>query len=106
MYLGCQQREYFITRGIDLNLDDRGQVDVTDSAIDYNGTPLAYHLTGTYDAASTSLSAQINWTFTGSTSVRRDTFTANLASGDTGDVAMTQVLRTGCEAQIRLVRRQ
>lgn len=104
MRMACVGKPYLITKGIDLNVDDMSNVDIADTATDYGGKALAYHLYGTYSPAAKSISAKISWTFAGSSKARLDEFTANLISNDSGDVPMTQVQVTGCDALIRFTK--
>ncbi|WP_130481617.1 fibronectin type III domain-containing protein [Sphaerotilus mobilis] len=103
MQLGCVGRDHNISRNIDLDVDGASLVNVTGEAIDYSGSALAYHLHGSYEPSTHVLDAQIDWTFSNSTAVRMDRFTAQLSTDDTGPVTMTQVLKTGCDANIRFV---
>jgi hypothetical protein len=102
--MACTGAPYLITKGVDLNVDDMSNVDVADTANDYDGSALAYHLYGTYSPVAKSISAKISWTFANSSSTRLDGFTANLSSNDSGDVPMTQVQVTGCDATIRFTK--
>ncbi|MGM9319393.1 fibronectin type III domain-containing protein [Deinococcus aquaticus] len=101
MRIACAGSEYLITKGIDLDLDRQSNVNVLGNGNDYDGTALAYHLHGFFSPTNRTLSATIDWTFAGSSSVRQDVFVANLATGDSGDVAMAQTKMTGCDAIIR-----
>lgn len=64
---------------------------------------MAYVVTGTYDNTSKILDGRMTMTFEGSSFVRVDTFTADLSTGDTGDITMNQIEQVGCTAQIRFV---
>jgi chitodextrinase len=105
MTLGCTDREPNIVKDIDLNLGASTVVDIADNAFDYNGTALSYHLYGGYTPASGAVTARITWTFQNSSNIRVDEFTANLATGDSGAVAMTQVQVTGCNGSIRFIKK-
>ena len=89
---------------MDLDVDYSSTVSVVGNAFDYDGGPLAYSLSGTYDSSSQDLNGQIIWTFENNPARRRDVFAANIASGDSGDVNMDQVEVTGCNALIRFVK--
>jgi chitodextrinase len=103
MYLGCQNREWLIEKMIDLNLSASKDITYTDSAKDYGGTDMIYHLYGSFDADQKSLDAEIRWTFEGSSDIRLDKFVASFVNDDSGEIAMTQVQRTGCDAKVRFV---
>jgi chitodextrinase len=98
---------YVVENDVDLDVNSDQSVNVVGTGTDYGGGGLAYQLFGTYAAAQTSLTGRISWTFANSSNVRVDLFNVNVASGDTGDVTMTnQVMGLGsCITQIRFVRK-
>jgi chitodextrinase len=102
--LKCQGQDYNLQTNLDLNERVANMIQVSDTGTDYDGTPLAYVITGTYDDVSTELDAQITFTFEGSPCVRVDEFSAFLSGGDTGDIEMNQIQQCGCTAAIRFVR--
>ncbi|MDP4300500.1 fibronectin type III domain-containing protein [Leptothrix discophora] len=104
LQLACVGQSYNISNHVDLDADSDSLVNVTDQAMDYSGTPLAYHLHGTFDPETKVLHAQIDWAFSNSSDVRLDTFTATLSMDDTGNLPLTQVHRTGCDGHIRFTR--
>ena len=104
VFMGCQEREYRIEEKMDLDINYSATVSVVGEGQDYDGDNLAYALSGAYDSASGLLDGQIIWIFEDNPRRRLDTFEVDLTDGDTGDVDMTQVERTGCEALIRFVR--
>lgn len=106
MRIACAGSDYLITKGIDLDLDRQSNVNVLGTGNDYDGDALAYHLHGFFSPTNRTLNATIDWTFEGSSSVRQDVFIANLTTGDSGDVAMTQTKITGCDAIIRFTQGQ
>ena len=103
VYLACQGREYLIEERMDLDIQFTDAVSIVGEGNDYDGTLLAYALTGVYRADTQLLSGDIIWTFEGSTQRRRDLFEASLEGGDSGDVYMEQVEVTGCDAMIRFL---
>lgn len=104
IFLGCQGREFLLDAKLDLDETINSFVEVSGSGFDYPGTPLTYSLRGIYEATTTSLSADIFWTFANNSAIRQDRFTANLATGNSGIVAMQQIQVTGCDAQVQIVR--
>lgn len=104
MKIGCQSRAYLFAKGLDLDVDSQSNVSVVGTANDYDGGRMAYHLHGFFSPSTRILTAVIDWTFEGTNHIRKDSFKANLATGDSGDVAMTQERVTGCDAKIRLVK--
>jgi hypothetical protein len=104
MKIKCaNQPTYVVEKDVDLDIGDDRSLSVVGSARDYGGTMMGYQLYGDYIAATSILSGSIRWTFANSSNVRRDEFDAPFTRLDTGDVAMRQVLVTGCDAQIRFV---
>ena len=106
IYMGCQGADYNIEDSIDLDLDTSGEIPyVINKGEDYDGSALAYHITGYYFASEGNIDGAISWTFENSSSVRKDEFLAHIGSGDSGDVNMDQVVVTGCDGKIRFVRK-
>tara|TARA_B100000678_G_scaffold10694_2_gene8726 strand:- start:12559 stop:15315 length:2757 start_codon:yes stop_codon:yes gene_type:complete len=105
-YIGCIDREYLIEESLDLDLELTSTVEVAGEGFDYPGTPLTYVLTGLYSPQSSVLDAEIFWTFENDSRNRLDRFSADLSTGDSGNVVMNQVMVTGCTAQIRFVRNE
>lgn len=104
MKLGCQGQNWLIEKKVDLNLDNNFDLVVTDSAHDYSGTALVYHLYGSYIVSDMALNASIRWTFENSSNVRMDEFQAVFSSDDTGDINMNQTQKTGCDAKVRFIK--
>ncbi|WP_194755258.1 immunoglobulin-like domain-containing protein [Aliidiomarina indica] len=104
IYLACVDREYLLQNYIDLDVDYSTSVSVSGTGRDYPGTELAYTLFGTYNADNQVLSADITWVFEGSSTQRRDRFSADLSTGDTGNIVADQIEQTGCDLWIRFVR--
>lgn len=102
-FVACQGLDYQVEEQMDLDIAFTSSVSVLGEGIDYDGTPLAYTLSGVYAADSGDLDGEIIWSFEGSSLRRRDLFAVNLAAGDSGDVNMDQVEITGCDALIRFV---
>lgn len=102
MQIKCtDQSAYVVTKNVDLDIKDNQNISLVGEANDYSGTAMAYQLFGGYLASGSVFAGRINWTFANTSNVRTDEFTTTLNTSDTGNVAMTQVLRTGCDAQIR-----
>jgi Fibronectin type III domain len=101
----CSDRStYVVDTSLDLDQQNDGQISVVGNATDYTGTAMAYQMTGPYSAITGIFSGQINWTFTGSTSLRTDGFSASLTKADTGDLTMSKVKDNGgCTAAIRFL---
>ena len=104
VYVKCEGEDYQVRTNLDLNEMITNTIQVSDTGTDYDGTPLAFVISGTYDDSSTQLDAQITWTFQGEPCVRVDQFTAILSGSDTGDIQMDQIQVCGCTADIRFVR--
>lgn len=102
MKIKCSDRaDYVVSKNIDIDIQDNQNISLVGQATDYTGGAMAYQLFGGYQAAGALFTGRINWTFANSTNVRADEFSASLNTLDTGDIAMNQVQRTGCDAQIR-----
>lgn len=105
MKIKCaSQSRYVVEDYIDLDEASTQNISVMGSATDYSGTGMAYYISGAYDNAQKILSGNITWTFSNSSNVRLDQFSGTLSTNDTGDINMTQVKVTGCNAQIRFIR--
>jgi hypothetical protein len=100
-YLACQGQPYVIEKDLDLNEEISDTIQATGNATDYNGTPMAYIVSGLYDASSKILDGSIVFSFLNSSCVRKDLFNTDLSTGDTGDTVMNQVQVCGCTATIR-----
>jgi hypothetical protein len=71
-----------------------------------NETPLHMELIGTYDNSTYLISAELTTTFTGKDCVRKDEFSTNLTSNDTGYITMTQTQSCGgCTGQVRMIKK-
>lgn len=107
MQMRCRDADYYVvTQEIDLDPQDGGVVNVVGNANDYTGEPMAYQLSGSYNAAVRQLDGRVLWSFANSSNIREDVFRINLSRNDTGDVPMEQVQVTGCDAVIRFGRLQ
>lgn len=95
---------YAVDTSIELDESITSNVSAVGSATDYDGTPMAYVLTGVYDAVTQRFDGRIDWSFEGEACYRADTFSVGLAGSDSGDVTMSQVSVCGCTAAIRLSR--
>jgi len=95
---------YVVDTTLDFNESVSSSISVVGSATDYDGSPMTYVLSGTYESSEQSIDAQIDWAFENSDCARTDVFTADLSSGDTGDVTMTQTSYCGCTAMIRFTK--
>lgn len=105
MQIKCaNQSTYVVSKNIDLDIKDNQNISVVGEAADYSGTALAYQLFGGYLASNSVFTGRINWTFANSSNVRADEFSTMLNTLDTGNIAMSQVLRAGCDAQIRFTK--
>lgn len=102
--MACQNRNYLLEQQLDLDEDVLSSVSVTGEGQDYDGSNLAYALSGAYNAETTTLEAEIIWAFEGRSERRRDVFTADLSQDDTGNITMNQVEVTGCAAMIRFIK--
>ncbi len=100
-YLACQGQPYVIEKDLDLNEEITNNIQATGTAYDYNGTGMAYVVSGLYDSPSKVLDGNILFSFLNSSCVREDLFTADLSTGDSGDTVMNQVQVCGCTATIR-----
>jgi len=89
--MACQNRNYLLEQQLDLDEDVVSSVSVTGEGQDYDGTNLAYALSGAYSIETTTLEAEIIWTFEGSNRRRRDVFTADLSQDDTGNITALPV---------------
>ena len=103
VYIKCQEQSYQVEFNLDLDEYVTTNILYTGTGYDYNGTPLAFILTGIYNRDSSLFHGQITWSFEGSSCIRIDEFDVNLGSGDTGDVTMDQTAVCGCTTQIRFV---
>ena len=101
MRLACDGREYLLENNIDLQATSDGVVNFAGSGNDYDGTELAYIVSGIFDPQSLSLDGRITYTFADIPGVRIDEFIVDLSNGDSGDVLMNQVQVTGCESVVR-----
>lgn len=107
IFIACVGRDYQVTAKLDLDEEYSSAVSVVGTGNDYGGTALAFNLYGIYGADTGILNADINWTFEGSSSVRKERFSANLSTGDSGDVPMEFVVDNGgCDAVIRFIKDQ
>lgn len=105
MFIKCQSRtNYVVEDTFDLDEEFTSDVFVFGEATDYNGSQMYYSLFGGYDPETSQFDGEINWSFEVSQDIRKDTFSADLNTSDTGDINMLQVQRTGCDAAIRFVR--
>jgi hypothetical protein len=95
---------YVVDTTMDLNEEVSGSISVVGQATDYDGTPMTYVLTGSYDSSDMSMDARIDWSFEGNDCARVDTFSTSLANDDTGDITMNQTSVCGCTAQIRFTK--
>jgi len=104
MFSKCSDRSnYVVEDSFDLDEGLTEDIFVFGEANDYDGTPMYYNLFGTYNNVTKNFNGEINWSFEGSTQLRKDVFTADLSLSDTGDISMNQVQVTGCDADIRFV---
>lgn len=99
VYIKCQDKNYLVKLNLDVDGNEAGAVQATGSGNDYDGSALTYVLSGKLNPTSRVFGGEITWA--GNSCVRRDTFSVTLASGDTGDQAMSQVAVCGCTTQIR-----
>jgi tetratricopeptide (TPR) repeat protein len=89
---------------ITINESTGGNFSGSGSGTDYDGQGMHINITGTYDSANHTLTAQITTTFEETDGVRVDTFSTTLTSNDTGYIPMTQVQVTGCDGEVRLIK--
>jgi chitodextrinase len=101
--VACSGEAYQVFFNFDLDVSTNSTVQADGTGDDYDGTPLAFVLTGVYSQGSGILNGSITWSFTGSPCIRVDDFSASLGSGDSGNVIMDQVEACGCTAEIRFI---
>ena len=106
LFIACAGRDYNFERPFDLDENrPTSVISVTGAGNDYNGTPLTYAITGTYNSQEMMLDGKIDWSFQEG-GRRVDSFVADLSTDDTGAIPMNLVFhsRSGCNAVIRFVR--
>lgn len=101
MRIACVGREYVLENQVDLQSTQQGVVNFAGEGLDYPGTPIAYIVSGVYSGDSGVLDGRITYTFANDDNVRIDLFSADLSTGDSGDVAMDQIQVTGCNTIVR-----
>lgn len=85
----------------DINNDSGGAFTANGTGTDYNGTPLSFVLSGTYDQNANTVAATLTLT----DGTRADTFTQTLFEDDTGYFPLAKSIDNGgCAASARLVR--
>lgn len=102
LYLRCanQTRDAAVVR-LSINNDNGGPFSATGAGTDYNGTPLRFTLSGSYDQVSNVIEGLLT-TVGGN---RADSFREKLLTDDTGYFTLAKVQDNGgCTAQARLVR--
>lgn len=102
----CQGRTvdgYKLT--ISLTADEQQNVTASGTGTDYDGSPLAVTMNGTYDQTTNTLTAKLNMTFPQKGGSRRDSFTHQLNEDDTGYFPATMEYNSaqGCQSEIRLI---
>jgi len=91
---------------VTLNESTGGQFTGSGDGFNYDGTPLHMEMAGTYEGSTHRLSANVSTFFAGSECVRKDEFSTNLISNDTGYVTMTQTQSCGgCTGQVRMIKK-
>ena len=103
-YLACVGQPYVIEKDLDLNEVISSNIQATGTAYDYDGSPMAYALSGLYNTTSKVMDGNILFSFLYSSCVREDQFSADLSTGDSGDTVMNQVQVCGCTASIRFAK--
>ena len=104
--VACRGQDYQVEGFVDLDEDFVTEVLVVGDGEDYNGNHLTYALSGPYDSGTGVFDGTLDWTFEGTTGVRKDEFRANLGLNDTGDIATTKSgAAASCDAVIRFDRR-
>jgi hypothetical protein len=107
MFIKCTDRSnYVVEDSFDLDEEYTSDIFVFGSATDYGGGEMYYNLFGDYDDETNQFSGEINWSFEQSSNLRKDAFTADLSLNDTGDIEMTQLKVTGCDASVKFVNQE